>query len=94
MAIDMHTKDARARGETEQRLYALNALIVQDLSPFLFASSCRPWSASRRGWVSRSCKQRYSSVSKTEKEDRPWRAFNLVWLNSRRRSIPERLFVS
>jgi AhpD family alkylhydroperoxidase len=23
--IDMHTKDARARGETEQRLYALNA---------------------------------------------------------------------
>ena len=23
--IDMHTKDARARGETEQRIYALNA---------------------------------------------------------------------
>ncbi|MGB8961538.1 MAG: carboxymuconolactone decarboxylase family protein, partial [Pseudonocardiaceae bacterium] len=23
--IDMHSKDARARGETEQRLYALNA---------------------------------------------------------------------
>jgi AhpD family alkylhydroperoxidase len=23
--LDMHTKDARARGETEQRLYALNA---------------------------------------------------------------------
>jgi AhpD family alkylhydroperoxidase len=23
--IDMHTKDARAQGETEQRLYALNA---------------------------------------------------------------------
>ncbi|MFA7371577.1 MAG: carboxymuconolactone decarboxylase family protein, partial [Sphaerochaetaceae bacterium] len=23
--IDMHTKDARSRGETEQRLYALNA---------------------------------------------------------------------
>jgi len=23
--LDMHTKDARARGETEQRIYALNA---------------------------------------------------------------------
>jgi AhpD family alkylhydroperoxidase len=23
--IDMHTKDARAKGETEQRIYALNA---------------------------------------------------------------------
>jgi AhpD family alkylhydroperoxidase len=35
--IDMHTKDARAEGETEQRLYALNAWRE---TPFFTAREC------------------------------------------------------
>jgi AhpD family alkylhydroperoxidase len=33
--IDMHTKDARAAGETEQRLYALNAWRESEMLPLI-----------------------------------------------------------
>ena len=38
--LDTHTKDARADGETEQRIYALNAWRETPSSP---RTSARPW---------------------------------------------------
>lgn len=38
--LDMHTKDARAQGEAEQRIYALNAWRETPSSP---NGSAQPW---------------------------------------------------
>ena len=43
--LDMHTKDARAQGETEQRIYALNAWRETRSSP---NGSVPPWRWPRR----------------------------------------------
>ena len=52
--IDMHTKDARAGGETEQRIYALNAWRE---TPFFLDKSVEPagqW-LKRTSGLARSC---------------------------------------
>ena len=43
--LDMHTKDARARGETEQRIYALNAWRE---TPFSLRKNVRRWPGRKR----------------------------------------------
>ena len=43
--VDMHTKDARAEGETEQRLYGLSAW---QETPFYTRASAPRWSGPRR----------------------------------------------
>ena len=43
--IDMHTKDARAEGETEQRLYGVAAW---EETPFYTPASVLRWSGPRR----------------------------------------------
>jgi AhpD family alkylhydroperoxidase len=42
--VDMHTKDARAAGETEQRLYALSA---RRETPFFTERNERRWPSPR-----------------------------------------------
>ena len=48
--LDMHTKDARAHGETEQRLYTLSAWHE---TPFLPRASGQHWHGQRRLRTSR-----------------------------------------
>lgn len=43
--LDMHSKDARAAGETEQRLYLLNAWRE---APFYTEREGRPWPGPKR----------------------------------------------
>jgi AhpD family alkylhydroperoxidase len=49
--LDMHSKDARANGETEQRLYGLNA---SRETPYSRNASARRWSGPKRSRSSRS----------------------------------------
>ena len=52
--IDVHTKDARAAGETEQRLYALNAWLSPPLSLRLLNSGMNLCTGSLRRSAPRS----------------------------------------
>ncbi len=60
--IDMHSKDARAEGETEQRLYSLDAW-REALS--IATASARRWSGRKlsRSWRRRACRTKRTKVS-------------------------------
>lgn len=58
--LDMHTKDARHAGETEQRIYALNAWAETPSTP---NASAPPWSSPRRSPWSTTARCRTTSTS-------------------------------